>query len=109
MSDQLSSDLAALRIDRAAPARRGNLVARLLLVGLGIAAVGAAYKLGVPYLESKVLKPEVEVTEIAVVSPAQATVELTSTGYIVAQTTSKVAPKVMGKVSKSNVREGAAV
>ncbi|HVR19662.1 MAG TPA: biotin/lipoyl-binding protein, partial [Polyangiaceae bacterium] len=109
MADQLSNDLAALRIDRATPPRRGNLLARLL-VGFGVlGAAFAAYKLGVPYLEAKVFKPEVEVTEIALVSPAQASVELTSTGYIVAQVTSKVAPKVMGKVSKSNVREGMVV
>jgi RND family efflux transporter MFP subunit len=109
MADQLSNDLAALRIDRATPPRRGNLLARLL-VGFGVlGAAVAAYKLGVPYLEAKVFKPEVEVTEIALVSPAQASVELTSTGYIVAQVTSKVAPKVMGKVSKSNVREGMVV
>jgi RND family efflux transporter MFP subunit len=109
MADQLSSDLAALRIDRAAPPRRGNLLVRLVVVAAVIGGAAIAYKLGVPYLEAKVFKPEVEVTEIAVVSPAQASVELTSTGYIVAQVTSKVAPKVMGKVSKSNVREGMAV
>lgn len=109
MADQLSSDLAALRIDRATPPRRGNLLARLLWVGVALGAAAGGYKLGVPYLEAKLFKPEVEVTEIAVISPAQASVELTSTGYIVAQVTSKVAPKVMGKVSKSNVREGMVV
>ena len=109
MADQLSSDLAALRIDRQSPPRRGNLLARVLWVVAALGAAAAAYKLGVPYLEAKIFKPEVEVTEIAVISPAQASVELTSTGYIVAQVTSKVAPKVMGKVSKSNVREGMVV
>jgi RND family efflux transporter MFP subunit len=109
MADQLSTDLAALRIDRATPPRRGSLVARLLVVAGVLGGAFAAYRLGVPYLETKLFKPEVEATEIAVVSPAQASVELTSTGYIVAQVTSKVAPKVMGKVSKSNVREGAQV
>ena len=109
MADQLSSDLAALRIDRATPPRRGNLLARLLWVGVALGAAAGGYKLGVPYHEAKLFKPEVEVTEIAVISPAQASVELTSTGYIVAQVTSKVAPKVMGKVSKSNVREGMVV
>jgi RND family efflux transporter MFP subunit len=62
-----------------------------------------------PYLEAKIFKAEVEVTEIAVVSPAQASVELTSTGYVVAQVTTKVAPKVPGKVSKAYVREGSQV
>jgi len=109
MADQLSSDLAALRIDRASPPPRGNLVTRVLVVGAVLGGAAAAYAFGMPLIEAKLLKPEVEATEIAVVSPAQATVELTSTGYVVAQVTSKVAPKVMGKVSKSNVREGMVV
>jgi RND family efflux transporter MFP subunit len=109
MADQLSNDLAALRIDRAAPPPRGNLAVRVLAVAAILGGAAAAYAFGKPLLEAKLFKPEVEVTEIAVVSPAQATVELTSTGYIVAQVTSKVAPKVMGKVSKSNVREGMVV
>jgi RND family efflux transporter MFP subunit len=109
MADQLSTDLAALRIDRAAPPRRSGLVVRLVVVAGALGALVAGYKLGLPYLEAKIFKPEVELTEIAVVSPAQASVELTSTGYIVAQVTSKVAPKVPGKVSKSHIREGSQV
>ena len=109
MADQLSNDLAALRIDRTAQPRRGNLVVRLLV---GAALLGAAvvgYRVGMPFLEAKIFKPEVEVTEIAVISPAQASVELTSTGYVVAQVTTKVAPKIGGKVSKAHVREGSQV
>ncbi|HEV8549135.1 MAG TPA: efflux RND transporter periplasmic adaptor subunit [Polyangiaceae bacterium] len=110
MSDQLSSDLAALRIERT-PARRqgggwfGRLVALVLIGGAGF----LAYALGVPYLQAKVFKTEVEITEIAIVSPAQASVELTSTGYVVAQAVSKVAAKFPGKVVKANFREGAKV
>src|SRR4051812_2111184 len=110
MADQLSSDLAALRIERT-PARRqgggwiGRSVAVVVLAGVGV----AAYAVGMPYLEAKVFKTEIEVTEVALVSPAQATIELTSTGYVVAQAVSKVAPKVPGKVVKSNVREGVKV
>ena len=80
-------------------------MAIVLVAGAGV----AAYALGMPYLEAKVFKTEVEVTEIALVSPAQASVELTSTGYIVAQSVSKVAAKVPGKVIKANFREGAHV
>ena len=110
MADQLSSDLAALRIDRnPAPRQGGGWVGRAVAIVLIGGACFAGYAFGMPYLESKVFKTEVEVTEIAVVSPAQATVELTSTGYIVAQSVSKVAAKVPGKVVKSNVREGAKV
>ncbi len=109
MADQLSNDLAALRIDRTAKPPRGNLVPRVLIVAVLVVVAVAGYRLGMPYLEAKVFKPEVEVTEIAVVSPAQASVELTSTGYVVAQVTTKVAPKVPGKVSKAYVREGSQV
>src|SRR5689334_14910061 len=110
MTDQLSSDLAALRIERTpAPRQGGGWLGRILvLVLLGGAGV-AAYTVGKPYLEAKVFKTEVEFTEIAVVSPAQASVELTSTGYIVAQAVTKVAAKVQGKVTKANFREGAKV
>src|SRR5689334_2513915 len=110
MADQLSSDLAALRIDRSpAPRQGGGWVGRVVALVLVGGACFAGYAFGMPYLEAKVFKTEIEVTEIAVVSPAQATVELTSTGYIVAQSVSKVAAKVPGKVVKSNVREGAKV
>jgi len=110
MADQLSSDLAALRIDRNPAPRQGRgWFGRVIAIVLVGGACVAAYAVGMPYLESKVFKTEVEITEIAVVSPAQATVELTSTGYVVAQSVSKVAAKVPGKVIKSNVREGAKV
>lgn len=110
MADQLSSDLAALRIERNAPPRGsggsfGKVVAVLVVLG----AAGGAYAVGMPYLKSQVMKAEVEITEIATVSPAQASVELTSTGYVVAQSVSKAAPKVPGKVLKAYVREGSQV
>jgi RND family efflux transporter MFP subunit len=109
MADQLSSDLAALRIERTAAPRPSNWLGRVIILLLVLGAAGAAYAIGLPYLESKVWKTEVAVTEIALVSPAQASVELTSTGYIVAQAVSKVAPKVPGKVIKAYVREGSKV
>ena len=86
MADQLSSDLAALRIERTpAPRQGGGWLGRAIaILVVGAAGVGA-YAVGMPYLEAKVFKTEVDVTEIALVSPAQATVELTSTGYVVAQ------------------------
>src|SRR3954464_11537813 len=110
MADQLSSDLAALRIERT-PARRqgGGWFGRIAAVPALVAGGGGAYVVGMPYLEAKVFKTEIDVTEVALVSPAQATIELTSTGYVVAQAVSKVAAKVPGKVVKSNVREGAKV
>jgi len=109
MADQLSSDLAALRIERAAPPPRGGVIGKVLVAAVVVGAGVAGYALLVPYLKGQVMKAEVEVTEIASVSPAQATIELTSTGYVVAQSVSKAAPKVPGKVLKAYVKEGSKV
>jgi len=109
MADQLSSDLAALRIERTAPPPRGNVLGKVIVAAVVLGAGVAGYALLVPYLKGQVMKAEVEVTEIATVSPAQATVELTSTGYVVAQSVSKAAPKVPGKVLKAFVKEGTKV
>jgi RND family efflux transporter MFP subunit len=122
MADQLSSDLESLRIDREEPdasgwrrgrrgaggrdpERRGPLV---YVIGAAVVvAIGIAVVVGLlPYLEAKIFKTEVAVTEIALVSPAHAAIELTSTGYVVPQTVSKVGPKVPGKVATVAVRQG---
>ncbi len=106
MSDSLSSDLAALRIDRANTRRPGGGPLKTVLALLVTAgALGAAYIFGKPYLEAKLFKTQVDVTEVALVSPAQASVELTATGYIVAQSVSKVSAKVPGKVAKIFVKQ----
>jgi HlyD family secretion protein len=109
MSDQLSSDLAALRIDRRQnPERRGPWRALVWIALLG--AVGAAaYLFGLPYLENKLFKKEVRVTEILSVSPAGGSVALTATGYVMPQITANVAPKVPGKVAKVHVKQGGTV
>ena len=110
MSDQLSSDLASLKIDRSAPRPRGKspLGGILLAVAL-LGAAGAGYQYGWPALSAAMFKTEVETTEVITVSPAQASVELTSTGYVVAQAVSAVACKVAGKVKAQHVRQGAKV
>lgn len=106
MSDDLSSDLASLKIDRGAnarPPRRLGWVAPTVAV---ILLALAGYFVGLPYLEAKVFKTEVALTEVASVSPAQASVILTSSGYVVAQRTTSVAPKVAGRVAEVAVRQG---
>ena len=110
MSDQLSSDLASLKIDRSAPGPKrksplGAIVGVLLLLGVA----GAAYQWGLPLVSSAVFKTEVDTTEVITVSPAQASVELTSTGYVIAQKDSAVAAKVAGKVKAQHVRQGSKV
>ena len=52
------------------------------LFTVAVVLVGLVYFALIPYVESKVFKTEVEVTEIALVSPAQGSIELTSTGYV---------------------------
>lgn len=110
MSDQLSSDLASLKIDRSTPRPKGKspfgvIIGAVLLLG----AAGAGYQWGLPAVSSAMFKTEVETTEVVTVSPAQASVQITSTGYVVAQAVSAVACKVPGKVKAQFVRQGAKV
>jgi RND family efflux transporter MFP subunit len=107
VSDTLSSDLAALKIDRTAPParrRRGPVRLVIALVCAGLALAG--YGLGKPYLEAQFFKTPVEVTEIALISPAQAAIELSSSGYVVPQVRSQVGARIPGRVAKLYVREG---
>lgn len=109
MADQLSSDLASLRIDRNGderdPNRKGP-ARYLVYAGAGLAFVAIAYFVLLPMVERKLFKTEVAVTEIALVSPAQSAIELTSTGYVVPQRVSQVAAKVPGRVTELKVRQG---
>lgn len=109
MNDNLSQDLASLRIDRGAtrskPPRNNRWIG--WIVGLGLLG-GAAFYLA-PILEAKAFKTEIEITEIASVSPAQAQVELTASGYVEADRSSKIAPKVPGRVSVVHVKQGQVV
>jgi len=109
MPDQLSSDLASLKIDRNVRPKGRSPIGTIVTVLCALGVAGAAYQFGLPYLESAVFKTEVDITEVIKISPAQASVELTSTGYVVAQIASSVAPKVAGKVKVQAVRQGAKV
>ena len=109
MNDQLSNDLAALRIVRDEAPRSSPWLKRLLVVAVlgGIGA--AAYLYGLPAVESRVFKTEVELTQILAVSPTEAESKLTSTGYVVPQRTSKVGAKLSGRILAVHVEEGKAV
>jgi RND family efflux transporter MFP subunit len=101
----LSSDLASLKIDRDVRPDRGpafRAVVYLVLLG-GIA--GAAYFVGWPYLASRIYKTNVEVTEVVMQSPAQDSMMFTSTGYVVAQVSSKVSAKIAGRIAEMKVKE----
>jgi HlyD family secretion protein len=111
MPDELSSQLASLRINREAPApSRGGGLWRWL-IGLGVIGglAAAAYVFVLPRLEGEIFKTEVSYTEVLSVSPAEASVQLTSAGYVVPQRVSHVAPKMPGKVAEVFVTQGQSV
>jgi HlyD family secretion protein len=104
VTDHLSADLASLRIDRAAP---GGGRAKRVLVTLGVlAAVATGAWAAYPRLKGEVFKTEVTTTEVTLLSPVQSSVEVTATGYIVPQITSKVGPHDTGRLARVLVKEG---
>src|SRR5258708_31038944 len=110
MNDHMSSDLASWRIERNDPPPSSRRALRwfvLLVVAVAIGLVGWFY--GVPVVGAQLFKTQVGVTEIALVSPAQAQIRLTSTGYVVPQVQVDVASKLVGRIEKATVREGSTV
>jgi HlyD family secretion protein len=106
VSDQLSSDLASLRIDHdVPPGSRGRPLRIVIWAALIVGVVAAIYFIAMPRLRSKVFKTEIAATEIALVSPAQASVELTSTGYVIPQVLSRAVVKVPGRVAEVKVKQ----
>jgi HlyD family secretion protein len=104
--DQLSQDLASLKIDRSARpgGRRGKVFVVALVVIGALAALG--YLVIYPRVRSALFTTEIKTGTIVLVSPAQAAVQLTATGYVVAQTEAKVAAKVPGRIAEIFVEEG---
>jgi RND family efflux transporter MFP subunit len=78
------------------------------LVVLGALGYGA-YAIALPYLQAQVLTTEVTVTEIGSYSPIQASVQLTSSGYVEPQRVSRVGAKIPGRVAALHVRQGQVV
>lgn len=106
VSDQLSQDLASLKIDRSPKRPRRSVTGTLLILAL-IAGVGAVvYFVAVPRLKSALTTQELKTGEISIVSPAQGQVTLTATGYVVALVSAKVAAKVPGRIAEIYVAEG---
>lgn len=105
----LTEDLASLKIHREENPNRGGPLRAVVLAVVVLALAGAAWLFGYPLLEARLFKTEVALTEISMVSPAQASVTVTSTGYVVPQTISKVGAKVPGRVAKVHVKEGSTV
>lgn len=74
------------------------------LVVLG--ALGAAGYFAMGRLETQIFKQEVRTTEVSMISPSQAEVLVTATGYVIPQRTSKVGAKLPGRLLKVNIKEG---
>jgi HlyD family secretion protein len=105
-SDQLSSDLASLRIDHDAPPEsRGRMRRFALYAAIVLAALAIVYFVVYPSVRSRFFKTEVAATEIALVSPAQGSIQLTSTGYIIPQILSRAVVKVPGRVAEARVKQ----
>lgn len=105
VSDQLSSDLASLKIGRDAPPQASS--GRKVVVTLGVVgALAAVGYFSFQKLSAQVFKAEVSVTEVSMISPVQASVQVTSTGYVVPQLWTKVGAKVSGRLAEVLVKEG---
>ncbi len=105
MGSQLSSDLASLRIQRdEGPPSRGPLRVVLALVVLGAVAGGGA--VGYARIKPQVWKTEVATTEVALISPAQAAITVTATGYVVPQVLARPGAKIPGRLARVRVKEG---
>ena len=104
--DRLSQDLASLKIDRSPEAgrRRSTLVPWLIATVVVLGALG--YFVVWPRVRAAFLTPEVRIGEVVMLSPQQAQVRITATGYVVALTYAKVAAKVPGRIAEIFVMEG---
>jgi HlyD family secretion protein len=103
--DPISSDLASLQISRDQPP--GSSPWRKALTALVVLLVlGAAGALVYLKLAPRIFKEAVAVTEVALISPAQSQVLVTSSGYVVPQLWSKVGAKIPGRLSRVLIKEG---
>jgi HlyD family secretion protein len=106
MNDGLSSNLAALRIERSPVATRGTGRARTLVFGAALLAGVAGLAFAARPALSRMQRVEIEVGQVTSVSAAQAAVELTATGYVVPERVAKVASQMDGRILKVHLREG---
>jgi RND family efflux transporter MFP subunit len=106
VSDQLSEDLASLRMPHEPEPKERSFIWKV------ITSVGAVVIIGVlafvygPELKARAFRLEVETAEIALVSPAQASVTVTTSGRVVAQKQSRIGITSPGRVAKVHVKEG---
>jgi RND family efflux transporter MFP subunit len=105
-NDQLSRDLASLKIDRSAPPRSGGRSRVAWTVGVIAAVAAVGYLVVYPRVHDVLTTPEVAFGEIQMVSPSQGDIQVTATGYVIALTSAKVASKVAGRIAELYVDMG---
>jgi len=104
-----TSSLSRLRIDRGGPGQKTGGKAGRRRLPWGWITVGAVALAGVA---AKWLIPQavpVQTAAIVTSTPSQQFVQLTASGYVVAQRRASVASKATGRLVELNVREGSAV
>lgn len=118
VTDQLRSDLASLRIDRSSPVSSngssrgsgsgsgGRAVRNVVVTLLALGALGAAGVFAFGKVQNQIFKQEMKTTEVLTLSPSQAEVQVTATGYVIPQLTSKVGSKLPGRLASVSVKEG---
>ena len=104
-----TSSLSRLRIDRGGPGPKAGGQAGRRRLPWGWIAVGTVAVAGVA---AKLLIPQavpVQTAAVVTSTPSQQFVQLTASGYVVAQRRASVASKATGRLVELNVREGSAV
>jgi len=78
-----------------------------LLWVIALAVIGGViYLVAYPKLQAALSTTTVRTGEVQIISPAQGQVQITSTGYVVAEVYAKVAAKVPGRIAEIYVEEG---
>jgi RND family efflux transporter MFP subunit len=107
-TDKTEPDLSVLRMDREAAAKKlggGGGRSRRLVVWLVLLAVAALLAvIGVPRLPW--LAPEIEAATVRILTPGEASLVLTATGYTYARERASVGAKIIGRVERLLVDEG---
>lgn len=106
MADQLSSDLASLRIDRGSKAKPPRSWSGAVGTVALVAALATGATVVYPRVAAAIFKKEIALTEISMLSPAQASISITSSGYVTPQVISRVGAKIPGRIAKVLVKEG---
>ena len=102
----LADELKSLRIDRA-PVRRGlpGWFAPVAVIALLAIAIFVGWRM----LGDRLFAPQVDVSTVSLVTPAQGAQILVATGYVVPQRKANVSPRIGGRVAKIFIDDGTTV